>query len=75
MKREPEIINDLNIGVVAKGFAGHKDGWPDNKENIKGAKIVNMDNGKKCAFLDKGKTGINRILPGSTCVANIKMLN
>ena len=45
MEKEPITINDLSLGVVAKGFAGSEEGWPDNKENIKGARIINMDNG------------------------------
>lgn len=75
MEREPTTINDLPVGVVLKGLAGPEDGWPDNKENIKGARVINMDNGEKRALLDKGKTGEDEILNGNFCVANIKMQN
>ena len=75
MKREPETINDLKVGIVAKGFAGHKDGWPGNKESIKKARIILMDNGEKRAFLDKGRTGKDQIFYGNFRVANVKMQN
>ena len=75
MEREPETINDLSVGIVAKGFAGHEDGWPDNKENIKGARIILMDGGEKNALLDRGKTGEEKRFNGNFRVANIKMQN
>ena len=75
MEREPTTINDLNVGTVLKGFAGHEDGWPDNKKNIKRARVILMDNGEKRALLDRGKTGEEIIFDGNSRVANIKMQN
>ena len=74
MEKEPETINDLPVGyTIAKGLAWSEKGKPGYSERIDGAEIINIGNGKKCARIDKGKTGIFKDLSGETRIMNIKM--